>query len=168
MTCDAADFQALRHLLEAQPVATLATLHRGRPATSMVPLAQVPGTTSFVIHVSQLATHTADMLAEPEVSLLVMAPRVAGDSPLSLARASIQGRATRCDPEDDRHAVARSTYLARFPEAAELFDFADFQLFLIEARAVRVVLGFGRALSWVGETLQAALAAPAQDDTVPG
>lgn len=168
MTRDAADFLALRHLLDAQPVATLATLHRGRPATSMVPFAQLPGTTSFVIHVSQLATHTADMQAEPEVSLLVMAPRVPGDSPLSLARASIQGQARRCEPDDGRHAAARAAYLARVPEAAELFDFEDFHLFLIEARAVRVVLGFGRALSWVGDTLQAALMATAQDGSAPG
>jgi len=66
--------QTLRELLRAQQVAALGTLHKGHPYVSMVPFAMLPGGTGFVIHVSQLAAHTKDMLLSPHVSLLVVAP----------------------------------------------------------------------------------------------
>jgi heme iron utilization protein len=138
---------ALRQLLERQPVAALATLHRGEPATSMVPFALLPGGRGFVIHVSRLATHTADMLAEPAVSLLVMGAPDSADTPLALPRASIRGRARPCPAADPDHAAARAAYLARLPDSEELFSFADFSLFVVEVLAVRYVAGFGRALS---------------------
>ena len=64
---DATESAALMNLLRTQPVASLATLHRGAPAVSMVPFALLPDGTGFVIHVSQLATHTQDMLHNPDL-----------------------------------------------------------------------------------------------------
>jgi putative heme iron utilization protein len=63
---DAEQTQLLQALLTAQPVAALATLHKGEPAASMVPYALLPNGRGVVIHVSRLATHTADMLAQPD------------------------------------------------------------------------------------------------------
>ena len=63
--------QTLRDLLGTQRIASLGTLHKGEPYVSMVPFAILPGGSGFVIHVSQLSAHTKDMLARPEVSLLV-------------------------------------------------------------------------------------------------
>ena len=40
----------------------------------MVPFALLPGGSGFVIHDSQLAAHTRDMLSSPHVRLLVVAP----------------------------------------------------------------------------------------------
>ena len=65
-----AQARALRQLIESQQVAALATLHRDEPALSMVPYALLPQGRGFVIHVSRLATHTADMLAQPAVAML--------------------------------------------------------------------------------------------------
>lgn len=65
-------------MLATRPVAALATLHRGEPAVSMVPFVLPAGRTDLVIHVSALATHTRDMQAHPQVSLLVMAEADAG------------------------------------------------------------------------------------------
>lgn len=61
---DDADSLTLKTLLRQQPVAALATLHRGEPAVSMVPFALLPGSADIAIHVSRLAAHTHDMLAE--------------------------------------------------------------------------------------------------------
>lgn len=71
-----ASAQTLRQLLRTQEVAALGTLHEGRPYVSMVPFATLSGGTGFVVHVSQLAAHTKDMLRSPPVSLLVVAPPV--------------------------------------------------------------------------------------------
>ncbi|QHE75889.1 HugZ family pyridoxamine 5'-phosphate oxidase [Hydrogenophaga sp. PBL-H3] len=152
---DASDSAALMSLLRTQPVASLATLHKGAPAVSMVPFALLPDGAGFVIHVSQLATHTQDMLQNPAVALLVTAPLAAADSPLALPRASVQGRARQCPPDSPGYEQARQAYLAKLPDAEPLFSFGDFSLFIIEPESLRWVAGFGRAMSLVGERLRA-------------
>jgi hypothetical protein len=117
------------------------------PALSMVPYALLPEGAGFVIHVSRLAVHTADMLAHPAVSLLVVAAPCSTSSPQELARASVQGQARPLPPDSADHANAKARYLARFPSSEQTFSFSDFQLFAIEPRSVRFVGGFARATS---------------------
>jgi putative heme iron utilization protein len=138
---------ALRSLLESQTVASLATLHKGEPALSMVPYALLPQGRGFVVHVSRLATHTADMDANPAVALLVMAPPGSAASPRELKRASVRGRASICAPDSQDHHDARAAYLSRFPQSEEFFAFADFSLYVITVRSVRYVGGFADATS---------------------
>ncbi len=154
---DATESAALLSLLRTQPVAALATLHRGAPAVSMVPFALLPDGTGFVIHVSQLATHTQDMVQNPAVALLVTAPLAVGDSPLALPRASVQGSARPCPPESPAYQAARHVYLAKLPDAEPLFSFGDFSLFVIEPESLRWVAGFGRAMSLVGARMHEVL-----------
>ncbi len=141
---DAAETLALKTLLVNSPVAALATLHKGEPATSMVPYALLPDG-RFVIHVSRLATHTRDMLEHSAVSLLVMAVPGSAETPLALPRVSVQGQAGVCAPDAPDYVAARAAYLAKLPEAEELFSFGDFSLFLITPQFLRYVAGFGRA-----------------------
>jgi putative heme iron utilization protein len=144
--------QGVRTLLEGQRVASLGTLHDGEPHVSMVPFAMPPGEIDFVIHVSGLAAHTRDMLAEPRVSLLVMAanPEV---QPQATARMTVQGDATRIEPDSEFHAAAKKAYLARFPESEMIFNLGDFSLFAIRPRAIRFVGGFAQAKTITPEGL---------------
>ena len=144
MTAEQAE--ALRQLLASQPVAALATLHNGEPAVSMVPWA-LRADGCFVIHVSALASHTADLRAHPEVALLITAPLAAGESPLALPRLSVRGRAEPCPPGAPGYEAARAAYLARLPESEELFSFGDFSLFVITVLSARFVGGFAQAYS---------------------
>jgi len=148
---------ALKSLLAKQPVAALATLHSGEPAVSMVPFAVLSSGTGFVIHVSRLATHTQDMLGNPAVALLVTASLAEGHSPLALPRLSIQGRARQCLPDSPGYPDARSAYVAKLPDAEELFSFSDFSLFILEPKSMRYVAGFGRAVSLTSERIRAVL-----------
>ena len=149
--------QILCDLLRTQEVAALGTLHQGRPYVSMVPFALLPGGTGFVIHVSQLAAHTRDMLASPEVSLLVVASPTADVPVQGLARITVQGRAAQVASGTDAHAGAKDAYLARFPQSAELFGFADFSLFVIWPESIRFVGGFAQATTLSPATLAEAL-----------
>jgi hypothetical protein len=63
-------------------------------------------------------------------------------------------------PESDEYAQARSAYLAKLPDAAELFSFSDFSLFIIEPKSVRYVAGFGRAMSLTSAQIRGLLEAP--------
>lgn len=139
--------QLFKDLLQRQPVAALATLHRGAPAVSMVPFALLPDASGLLIHVSALATHTQDMRRKPEVSLLITGALQDADTPLALPRVSVSGRARALVHDSEDYTAARGTYLRKLPDAEPLFDFGDFSLFVIEPTSARFVAGFGRALS---------------------
>lgn len=143
----------LRNLLYTQEIAALGTLHNDRPYVSMVPFAILPEAGSFVIHVSQLAAHTEDMLANPQVSLLMVGSRTPTTSALETPRVTIQGLARQCRETAPDYGIAKTAYLSRFPESAELFGFADFSLFLIAPASIRYVGGFAKATTLSSATL---------------
>lgn len=149
--------QTLRDLLRTQEVAALGTLHKGQPYVSMVPFALRPGATDFIIHVSQLAAHTRDMLVHPQVSLLVTAPPAPGVKAQELARITVQGEATQYVQETPELAAAKAAYLARFPQSEMMFGFADFSLFAIVPDSIRFVGGFAQATTISPQTLAEAL-----------
>ena len=148
----------LQQLIQGRVTAALGTLHQGAPFVSMVPYA-VARDGNFILHVSRLAAHTRDMLDNPDVSLLITESEASGKMPQALARVTVQGRAQMLDREAEKSADAREVYLARFPDAAPLFEFSDFSIFIIEPVSARVVAGFGQAVTITGEELATALSA---------
>jgi heme iron utilization protein len=149
--------QTLRDLVRTQQVAALGTLHAGQPYVSMVPFALLPGGVSFIIHVSQLAAHTNDMLAHPQVSLLVIAPPTHEVMAQELTRITVQGEAVQLPAGTPEHAAAKAAYLARFPQTEMLFGFSDFSLFAIVPESIRFVGGFAQASTISPETLASVL-----------
>jgi putative heme iron utilization protein len=149
--------KALRSLLHGQQIAALGTLHDNHPFVSMVPFAILPDGTGFVIHVSQLASHTKDMTLNPNVSLLVMATPAPDVLPQAVARVTIQGQAVPCMEANPIHAEAKAAYLTRFPQSEAMFSFADFSLFVIQPASARFVGGFAQATSLSPATLKSIL-----------
>jgi putative heme iron utilization protein len=150
--------RSLGDLVRGRRVAALGTLHEGEPAVSMVPYALLPNGAGFLVHVSGLASHTADLLAHPRVSLLITAPDEPSTAAQALPRVTIAGHAEPLAEDSPAYAEARELYLARFPQSATLFGFADFRLFVIRPLSARSVAGFARAESLTREQLAAALA----------
>lgn len=150
---NSAHIQTLRDLLRTQQVAALGTLHQGQPYVSMVPFALLPGGTDFIIHVSQLAAHTKDMLASPQVSLLVIALPTPEVMAQELARITVQGEAVQLAGGTPEQAAAKAAYLARFPQSEMMFGFSDFSLFKIVPESIRFVGGFAQATTISPETL---------------
>jgi len=144
----------LRRLLERRPIAALGTLHRGEPAVSMVPFVLPRGGNSLIIHVSALATHTRDMQEHPRVSLLVMAEPDDATPPQALPRVALQADAAMLHREGAAYETGRGAYLARFPEAAPMFELGDFSIVTLRPVSARLVAGFGRAYSLVGSALE--------------
>jgi len=149
--------RGLRELIATQRVAALGTLHDGEPYVSMVPYALLPEGAGFVIHVSGLAAHTRDMLADPRVSLLVTAAASPDVPDQALARVTIQADAVRIPGEAPIHAAAKGAYLDRFPRSADTFELGDFSLFAIRPRSARFVGGFAQAKTVTAEGLAEAL-----------
>ena len=123
----------------------------------MVPYAVIGEPLAFIVLVSTLSAHTQEMLADPNVSLLVMEPESGAKTPHALARVSMQGRAEPIAPDDARHAAAHAAYSTRFPDMINLFDLGDFTLFAIVPTEVRVISGFAQAASISPESLARSL-----------
>ena len=143
--------EALARLLRSRTTAALGTLHAGAPHVSMVPYAIAAE--GFLVHVSTLAAHTTDMLADARVSLLVAEAEGEAKSPLGLERVSVQATAEQVAAGAARLPEFRTAYLARFPDAGQMFGFADFSIFLIRPVSARFVAGFGQAHSLSAESL---------------
>jgi putative heme iron utilization protein len=145
--------ERLAQLVRKHSTAALGTLHEGAPYVSLVPYAIAADGSGFIIHVSTLAAHTKDMLANARVSLLIAEAEAAGKSPQALQRVSVQGEARRIASDAPELHGFRAGYLARFPEAEQMFGFADFSIFLIRPDAARFVAGFGQAHSLSAESM---------------
>ena len=141
----------LARLLRARSTAALGTLRAGAPFVSMVPYALAGG--GFVVHVSVLAAHTKDMLADARVSLMVAQAEDGGTSPLGLMRVSVQGQAQQIAADAPELVALKAAYLARFPDAEPMFGFGDFSIFLVRPESARFVAGFGQAHSLAGASL---------------
>jgi len=143
--------------LLATPVAALGTLHEGAPFVSMVPVVLAPDGSGFLIHVSGLAQHTRDLVADARMSLLFTAPLTEDQDPLALPRVSLQGAAEAIAADSSEYEAAAEAYLARFPQAELTLGLGDFSFFRLRPATGRLVLGFGRALSLNATQIRAAL-----------
>lgn len=146
----AEDRAALRELLEGRRQAALGTLDGGAPFVSMVVygLERRPGLPPApLIHVSRLAPHTRQLLADARASLLIMLPDVGAGDPQALARLTLQCVAAVVPADDPGYSGARAAYLEHLPQQEYLFSFPDFVLFRLEPQAARYVRGFAKAFS---------------------
>lgn len=134
------DAAALARLLRTARVAHLGTLRQGAPLASMTLYLAAPDFGAFHVHVSRLAWHTQDMLADPRVALSVSEPDDGREDPFTLARVTIRGEAEALGPE----AGLKQAWLARFPAQAVNFELSDFSFWRIVPRDARFVAGFGR------------------------
>ncbi len=141
---DSQSQQILAQLIRGRQTAALGTLRNGAPFVSMVPYTVSDDLTAFDIHISALAHHTRDILADARVSLMIAAPEGPDADAQTLARVSIQGEAVMLPKNVPGYVEARIRYLTRFPSAAVSFNLGDFALYRIEVQSARFVAGFGR------------------------
>jgi heme iron utilization protein len=161
MSLSPATAAVLQGLLFDRSVAGLATLHDGRPFASMIPFAThvAAGKLRLVTHVSGLSSHTRDMLAAPEVCLLITAADSPDVMPQALPRVSLPAVADFLPPEHPDHAALKAAYLGKFPHAADLFLLGDFSLVALEPTSARLIAGFARAQTLSADALAAAASA---------
>lgn len=122
-------------------LATMSQKHEGYPFGSVMPYA-VDGSGSPIFLISQMATHTKNLRAEPRATLLVAAS--AGS--LGAARISVMGEVAEV-PGEERETVAK-IYLARHPESKQWAGFGDFGFYRMTVKDVYFIGGFG-VMGWV-------------------
>lgn len=150
----------LANLLRGQRWAALATLaDDGAPLASMVAYVPEEDFGGFLLHLSRLASHTRNLLADPRASLAVSEPDTGQGDPQTLARVTVQGTVVHLPRDTAEYAAGRDVYLRRLPDAGRLFEFPDFMLFRLVPSGARLVGGFARAYSLDAARLRAASAA---------
>ena len=146
--------QTLAKLIRETRIAALGTLHGGEPNLAMVAYSFAEDFSAFYIHVSRLGKHTAGMEADPRVSLLITETDDRRADPQTLARVSIRGTAEILPRTEPGYAQVKKNYLERFPEAEQLFQLGDFNIWKIIPKGGRFVAGFGKAFTLVPEALR--------------
>ena len=150
---DAQSEKVLAQLIRSTRIATLATLRDETPQVSMTAFIFADDFSAFHIFVSRLAQHTVDMQKDKRVSLLICETDDGRTDPQTLARVSIRGTAEAMQNGAPGYTPLKEQYLARFPEAAQLFSMADFNFWRINPKGGRYVAGFAKAFNITAETL---------------
>jgi putative heme iron utilization protein len=129
--------RSAKRLLREAGRGALATLSPGgAPYASLVTVATAMDGAPILL-LSRLARHTANVGADPRVSLLLEGERER--DPLEGARVSLSGILSRTDDP-----AARRRFLARHPSAEAYAGFADFGFWRMEMSGGHLVAGFGR------------------------
>jgi putative heme iron utilization protein len=145
---------ALARLIRNTRIAALGTIHDGEANLAMVAVAVENDFSAFYIHVSKLGKHAGDMESNQRVSLLFTERDDHRADPQTLARVSISGTAAMVPRNEPDYSRFKNIYLARFPEAEQLFSLGDFNLWRISPKGGRFVAGFARAFNLVPEILK--------------
>ena len=144
----------VRQLLLAQRWAALATQDEdGKPTAAFVAYVPEQDFAGFLLHISRLAAHTRNLLVRPAVALAISDSDDGQDDPQLLARITIQGRASEIQRDTADYLAARQRYLARLPQAEQLFGFEDFVLVRLCPQQARYVGGFAQAFRLTAEQL---------------
>jgi putative heme iron utilization protein len=146
----------LADLLRETRWAALATVGGdGAPQASMVAYAGNGALTEFYFHLSRMAAHTGNLVANPHCSLAVSEQDRGSGDPQLLARASLQGSVEILTRESEAYHEAKAIYLAKLPDSEQLFEFPDFLLFRFIPNEIRFVGGFGQAFTFDAGQLMA-------------
>lgn len=115
----------------------------GRPYVSLA-LVALDQDASPLLLLSDLADHTANLKANPEIALLFDGTNGYKD-PLAGPRASVLGR---MEVVEDQRLLKR--FLRRHPGSELYAGFKDFNLYRMEVESAHLVAGFGQ-IHWVDE-----------------
>jgi putative heme iron utilization protein len=132
---------ALAGLIRGERIAHLATLRAAAPMVSMTLYLPAEDFSAFYVHVSRLAWHTQDMQQDGRVALSIAESDDRRPDPFTLMRVTVRGDAVQLAEQNEK---LRAEWLAKFPEQAINFQFADFAFWKITPRDARFVAGFGR------------------------
>lgn len=152
---DNAMHHRLIRLLQQHRWGALATADlNGTPMASMVGYVLGDNAAVLYLHLSRLAAHTGNLLANGNAALVVSEEDTAVEDPQELARVTLQGSCVVIERDSEEYSTAKARYLQRLPASERLFDFPDFILFRLDVASARFVGGFAQARSFTGVELR--------------
>lgn len=102
----------------------------------------------FYIYVSELASHTANLLDNPQASVMFVRPESEAANLFARERAVFSCRIKEIARGDDCYTTRLTALQDKFGEVVSLLrSLPDFHLFALQPESVRYVAGFGRAFT---------------------
>lgn len=137
---------ACRQLISARETLLLSTVNaEQQPEISYAPYIR-DRAGDFVIYVSELATHTGNLMRRGEAAVMFIQSEAASRNPFARQRVILQCRAGEVSREDSRYPVLLECFEERFGETVRLLrSLPDFHLITLSPRSGRYVAGFGKA-----------------------
>ncbi|MBT8433896.1 MAG: pyridoxamine 5'-phosphate oxidase family protein [Gammaproteobacteria bacterium] len=144
------DFLALRDNASSAQLATLAK--DTTPEASYAPCILFAG--DYYLFLSQLASHTANLMRNPELGLMLIEDDFEAANAFARQRISLQGRAEPVERDSDTFNNVISLFHQRFGTVMKIIEpLPDFQLFCVRVTSGRFVRGFGQAYELTGARL---------------
>ncbi len=146
----------MAELIRNRRWAALATLGPDGPEASWVAYVPEADFGGFLLHLSTLASHTRNLLADPRAGLAISELERNGEDPQVLMRVMIQGRMTIPPKESPDYWEMARRYQEQLPASTPRFEFGDFLLLRLTPVRIRFVGGFARAYTLDDVALRAA------------
>lgn len=133
-------------LIASQQTLLLSTATaNGTPDISYAPFVQ-DQTGCFYVFVSELASHTANLLQNPQASVMFIRPESESHNLFARERAVFECKVKEIPHDDEIYAVQLQALNTKFGEVVNLLrSLSDFHLFALRPENGRYVIGFGRA-----------------------
>jgi hypothetical protein len=147
--------EALRELLTASRVLSLALIVDEAPVNGLLPFAVTPDYRALVVHASQLARHTKGLTDGAPFDALLHEPVVGATDALQVKRATLRGVVRVPEAGTPAHDALRRVYLMKFPDAEPITALGDFAFYVLLIEGGRLVTGFGAAANVTRDTLEA-------------
>ena len=132
-------------LIASQQTLLLSTATaNGTPDISYAPFVQ-DQTGCFYVFVSELANHTANLLQNPQASVMFIRPESESHNLFARERAAFECKAKEIPYDDEIYAIQLQALSTKFGEVVNLLrSLSDFHLFALRPENGRYVIGFGR------------------------
>jgi putative heme iron utilization protein len=133
-------------LIASQQTLLLSTATaNGTPDISYAPFVQ-DQIGCFYVFVSELASHTVNLLQNPQASVMFIRPESESHNLFARERAVFGCKAEEIPHDDEIYAVQLQALSTKFGEVVNLLrSLSDFHLFALRPENGRYVIGFGRA-----------------------
>jgi len=145
--------EALRELLTASRVLSLALVVDDAPVNGLLPFAVTPDYRALVVHASRLARHTKGLDDGAPFDALLHEPVVGTVDALQVKRVTLRGVVRKPEEGTPAHDALRRGYLTKFPEAEPITELGDFAFYVLLIDGGRLVTGFGAAANVTQDTI---------------
>jgi putative heme iron utilization protein len=138
--------KSLRQLLVSQQTLLLSTASEsGAPDLSVAPFVRDQAG-CFYIFISELATHTANLLRNPQASVMFIRPESESNNLFARERAVFNCKGKEIGRNEPMYATQLKALQDKFGEVVNVLNtLTDFHLFALCPESGRYVMGFGQA-----------------------
>ena len=146
--------EAMRELLTASRVLSLALIVEEAPVNGLLPFAVTPDYRALVVHASRLARHTRGLNDGAQFDALLHEPVIGEVDALQVKRVTLRGVVRVPEEGTPPYEALRRVYLMKFPEAEPITALGDFAFYVLLIEGGRLVTGFGAAANVTREALE--------------